>query len=624
MNLEIVSQKEPDQHNSNVDFRTTKQPSVSTFLNIILNSSQNTNTLPPPLTSRNLKQIAANSPIPNELETVYEVQTKRNAALLLATEEFDLDESNRLAAMKLQLEQGADPNLMTKDGSTLIAWASRLGMYDIVCLLLNHGADPNILTDNCSPPLHLAVQKGHTKIIDVLLKNKANVNAKDSRGQTALLCAIKAKKAEAARQLLENSAHPNLGEENGSTPLVWASKLGMTDIVCLLLNHGADPNPPACNDGKTPLHLAAQKGLIKIVDALLKKKAQIDAQDSQGQTALLCAIKAKKAETARQLLENGANHSLGEENGSMPLVWAIRRRMTDIANLIKKNLNLQTALFYSIRSGNTKSVQELLKNGVNPNLPNQDGHAALQLAIYVYQRDASYPGKTNIVYLLINHGVNLNSGFHNNFTPLHIAAENGCTDIVNKLLEEGADINVKNKYNETPLIGAITNICEPKKGYELAARLLKKGADPNCGHYEDDYRRVPLLAIVTEWKRTDIVSLLLRYGADPIVSLHWAAKRGNTKIIEGLLKNRANIDAQDSQGRTALFFAVKSKKAEAVKQLLKNGADRNIANQDGDTPLKWALKNEMTNIAKLLKESPHLKESPQENILEKLSEYIFG
>ena len=291
MNLEFVFQKQLIQNRSPVDFRVTGQPPVPTFLtNKILKSFQNTNTPPPPLTSRNLKQISDNSLIHNELETVNEVQTKRNAALLLATEEFDSDESNRLAAMKLQLEQGADPNLTTKYGSTLIAWASRLGMYDIVCLLLNYGADPNILTDNCSPPLHLAAQNGHTDVIDVLLKNKANVNAKDSRGQTALLCAIKAKKAEAARQLLKNGADPNFRNKDGSTPLVWASRLGKTDIVCLLLNHGADPNPPACNDSKTPLHLAAQKGLIKIVDALLKKKAQIDAKDSQGRTALLCAI----------------------------------------------------------------------------------------------------------------------------------------------------------------------------------------------------------------------------------------------------------------------------------------------------------------------------------------------
>ena len=50
-----------------------------------------------------------------------------------------------------------------------------------------------------------------------------------------------------------------------------------------------------------------------------------------------------------------------------------------------------------------------------------------------------------------------------------------------------------------------------------------------------------------------------------MTALHWAVKRGNTEIVEILLKQNADPDARDLVGRTPLYFAIMSNLIEVVK-----------------------------------------------------------
>jgi len=75
---------------------------------------------------------------------------------------------------------------------------------------------------------------------------------------------------------------------------------------------------------------------------------------------------------------------------------------------------------------------------------------------------AAFYGKSKMISLLLNHGVNVNvylersSGFHSHATALHQAVFSGSLESVKLLVDTGADLNAKDRiYDGTPLDWAI-------------------------------------------------------------------------------------------------------------------------------------------------------------------------
>lgn len=61
-------------------------------------------------------------------------------------------------------------------------------------------------------------------------------------------------------------------------------------------------------------------------------------------------------------------------------------------------------------------------------------------------------------------------------------------------------------------------------------------------------------------------------------------------VVHALLKHGVDINSRDVQGRTALFFAAKSGNSKTVDYLLKNGADPYITDNNGDVARNYAYK----------------------------------
>lgn len=75
--------------------------------------------------------------------------------------------------------------------------------------------------------------------------------------------------------------------------------------------------------GKTPLMLAAYNGHEKAVKHLIDKKADKDALDPKGWSALACAVSQQKWGAATVLIESGANvNTKDTDKGNTPLMWA--------------------------------------------------------------------------------------------------------------------------------------------------------------------------------------------------------------------------------------------------------------------------------------------------------------
>lgn len=82
--------------------------------------------------------------------------------------------------------------------------------------------------------------------------------------------------------------------------------------------------------GWSPLHLAAEKGNNRIVIALIKSGANVNAVDKEGWTALHLASRSDKDEIINLLLKNGANIQLKDSAGRTAFEDADEKGMNNL------------------------------------------------------------------------------------------------------------------------------------------------------------------------------------------------------------------------------------------------------------------------------------------------------
>lgn len=145
------------------------------------------------------------------------------------------------------------------------------------------------------------------------------------------------------------------------------------------------------------------------------------------------------------------------------------------------------------------------------------------------------------------------------------------------------------------------------KEWEEAYRYIKNGELVNLFEYVKRtgrdlskmyYKGEPGVRIAVAYDQYEIVKyMVLSFDCTKLVdkvkkrnALHFAALKGNTKIIELLLQNGFDVDFADSNGETPLFFSITNPFPDSVILLLKNGANPNIQNNNGVTPLHFAIK----------------------------------
>ena len=156
------------------------------------------------------------------------------------------------------------------------------------------------------------------------------------------------------------------------------------------------------------------------------------------------------------------------------------------------------------------------------------------------------------------------------------------------------------------LIGAIKSF-NIHKSLSLIKHILDLGADPN----KELYQELNALLVATTLNNTEVMSLLVEYGADvhkfigPVgkSAIHLAAAAGNTEALEFLLRKGVSPDHRlPSINGTPLMLAAFHQKKDIILLLLKNGANPDIQNKNGVSALMGACDNGRYSMAKLLLE----------------------
>jgi ankyrin repeat protein len=172
-------------------------------------------------------------------------------------------------------------------------------------ILIKNGADVNIPDSHDNTPLHIAAQKNEPKIVKLLLKARANSNEKNKDGKTPLdltkdntikslleanrllIAAVKEGIPTSVDAMLEKGANLDIRDENDNNLLMIAARNNQVNMIDFLITQKKiDVNTLKETNGNTALHIAAAKGDIEFVTALLKHGANAYISNEDGKTAL--------------------------------------------------------------------------------------------------------------------------------------------------------------------------------------------------------------------------------------------------------------------------------------------------------------------------------------------------
>lgn len=309
-------------------------------------------------------------------------------------------------------------------GCSPLLCASHCGYVDVVDeLLCLSGVLVNKVNNDGCTSLNTAAAKGHVLVVKRLVKAPGiKVNLKDHDGWTPLNTAALMGHPEVVEALLEvPDILVNEANDLGFSPLHSASVRGYVAVVEKLLGtSGVGVNQvcqdggasgvvvnQVCKDGCTALHMAAQKGHLPVVKALLRaQEVNVNLKSHDGWTPLNCAVSGGYLDVVEALLDvPGILVNEGNSLGCSPLHCAALQ-------------------------GHTAIIKALLaKATVDVNHQTLDGFTPLHCAIK--------HGRLEIAKALLampDIDVNVKE-YTNGLTPLHFACHFGFADCVRALLQ---------------------------------------------------------------------------------------------------------------------------------------------------------------------------------------------
>jgi ankyrin repeat protein len=237
-----------------------------------------------------------------------------------------------VAATRLLLDGGADPNIRNDAGATALMWA--VSDLEKTRLLLDRGANPNAKSDDGRTPLLIASGLfGGAPVVKLLLDRGADINVKAPGffGESTPVAEAAYTGDEAVFQLLiARGADVQAG---GPGQIALALRAQCMPCVETLIK--ALPPPlvtPAMVFSTPPLGTAAATTL------LLERGGDVTAKDPQGRTLLTLAAASDEmpVDVVKTLLTRGVDVNAKSPTGETALGHALRRGNTPIVELLRK------------------------------------------------------------------------------------------------------------------------------------------------------------------------------------------------------------------------------------------------------------------------------------------------
>ena len=341
----------------------------------------------------------------------------------------------------------------------------------------------------------------------------------------------------------------------------------------------ADVNAPQI-DGTTALHWAAERDDAEMADLLIRAGARVTARTREGVTPLQLAAINGSPSMLDRLLKAGADPNAAlTPTGDTALMFTARTGRADAVRVLAEagaNVNASetwggtTALMWAVSEGHAEAARVLIAAGADVNA--RSNHVAAA-------NGRGFEGRTPVQKQTDARAEEFASG---SLTPLLIAAREGALELARILVGAGANVNTVAGDGKTALALAIFN-----GQYDLASFLVDQKADVNKA---DAQRFTPLFWAVDRRNMETAPNFPWMVTADPLPLIRKLLDAGANPnaIVDNTPRARMREGSPRIVFATALMRAAFAADLELVKLLLAHGADPSIISRDGETMISAA------------------------------------
>lgn len=406
--------------------------------------------------------------------------------------------------------------------------------------------------------------------------------------------------------------------------------------IKFLLEQSGNPVNKSTHDNRIYLHWAAYRGNVEMVEYLIAKGSDVNAEDSHATTPITFAAMNGQSNPAlyEAFFKGGIDPKKKYKDGENLLLLAVPfdKDLTLTDFFVTKGLSLKdvdndgnTAFNYAARTGNVALLKKLLERKVKytdnalliatqgsrrettsldaykylveeiklkPTITGKSGENVLHLL-------AGKPNQKEIITYFLSKGVDANKLNKDGNTPFMIAAgarENGALEV---LLPSAKNINLQNAKGESALTFAVRSGTP-----ENLALLLNKGADVKVTDKDGNSLGVYLVQSYKPDPKQDTfdakAKLLQEKGLnlaapqkDGSTLYHFAIAKNDLSLLKKLAGLNIDVNAKNKDGITALHkAAMVAKNDEIMKYLISIGAKKDIKTEFEESAYALAKENE--------------------------------
>ena len=391
------------------------------------------------------------------------------------------------------------------------------------------------------------------------------------------------------------------------SPLSVASAWNNYNAVKLLMRKGADVNG-IDKDGNMALDYAAANGNVEIVKLLLDSGADTDKIVSTDNSALhltfvpavsselyfppfearydaisgSATLRTKRRQTSKYLIERGFQVDKKNSWGQTPLFLALSSADTETVLLLTEKKSRGKGSALGMRSD--EEEQEASKRRKEAKERGREGKREMKGSPLGMRRDEAEAserrrGKKETLR-------RARKEYKEGKRAMSLSTDTNVQVLRHRVDMKLLDVNMTDDRERTPLHEA-----SEAGDTEAVGLLLRLCADINA--VDKDGRTALHLAISRS--HPEVALNLIHGGANANIkddtgrnSLHYAAMFGVEDVIDALLKFDLDINAVDKEGCTALHLAINMSHLVVALNLIHGGANANIKDDTGRNSLHYA------------------------------------
>ena len=337
------------------------------------------------------------------------------------------------------------------------------------------------------------------------------LNARNNKGDTALMVAVRSCPLKTVLTVIEQGCCIYSKDASERQPLQIAIELQKLEVVNLIQLNMKFLS--ACvEDTKVALELLKERGV------------SVDVRDAEGKTPLMIAVEMDNYELVCNLLKRGANIFAEDYSGRLIEDFSTKNSDSQVMTILKDVINLfeqpkkiskerlselredgylcvkdswgRTPAFHVSSRGELHFVSEFIehaedrdKEGFTPFLAAVSKGMIECVSVYLEKKPAFVSqvhcltghtalimavasGNFDLVNLILKHNVDVNLKDYSGNSALHFSAENGSVEIMRQLIARGGNIESRDSEQGTPLLISVFN-----NNHDLARFLIAEGAD---------------------------------------------------------------------------------------------------------------------------------------------------